>query len=294
MSQFVGMSEEVRKRSDGKDIDKHIEKYASDRGLNDNEKQRLVEEVNVGTFLDKLQDGSQHEDFDVASSVITHSDGEKPVLDSAELDKAASVSYGEVNPSMFDIGNTDIDSETPMLAKVASSQLNSEIMNSEEKWEDADVLRKAVEQDSKDGLEKNAEIDDIHTALSKVTRSTNMSEGMVKTAAAVLAMNDLGDLAVTLVENSKYSSFEIADAPAEELSKEASFDVTKLLSKTSKDAIKDAVKAAKGLKDIAVYPFKHPVATAGTVGAGLYANSERMDKPDKDRMEMSLRSFNNA
>lgn len=294
MSQFVSMAEDVRKGFDGKDIDKYIEKYASDRGLNNNERQRLIEEVNIGTFLDKLQDGSHYEDFDVASPVISHGNGEKPVLDSSELSKSASMSQWETTPLMFDIIGTDIDSESQMLQKAASSELNLEIMNSEDKWKDADALRKEVEHDLKNGLEKNAEVDDIYTSLSKVTRATNMSEGMVKTAAAVLAMNDLDELAITLIENSKYSSIEVADAPAEELSKQASSDMANLLRKTSKNAISDGIKAAKGLKDIVVYPIKHPVVAAGTVGTGLYLTSDRADKPDRDRVEMSLRSFNNG
>jgi hypothetical protein len=289
------MAEDVRKNFKGKDINEHIEKYASDKGLNDNEKQRLVEEVNVGTFLDKLREGTHHEDFPVADPIVTHSDGESPVLESSELNKAASYnpSY-DIDSSMFDLSSSPVvsDGEIPSLNKVASISEDSSIMNSEEKWEKADIAREWIETDAEKGLEKLSRDNEIASALDNLTRNVNESEGMTKTAAVILAKNELDILAEDLIENSKYSTFDISSSIAEELSKEAS-DNIELLVKTAKNLLKDTGKALVGLKDVAMYQVKHPLPVIGVAGGAYYLNSDRMNRPDKERIDMSLRSFKN-
>ena len=66
------------------------------------------------------------------------------------------------------------------------------------------------------------------------------------------------------------------------------------IKKTAKNITKDTVDAAKAAGKLITYPVKHPVVGLGTVGGVAYASSNRIDKPDKDRMEMSLRSFKNG
>ena len=293
MSQYIAMAEKIRSDFDGEDINKYISKYASDNNLNDNEKQRLVEEVNVGTFLDKLKDGEQHEDFPVADSVITHADGDKPVLESAELNKAASFSNFDIDSSMFEL-NFEKDTYTsPVLRKEASVEIGSEIMNSEDKWEEAERLRQDVISDFDKGLAKEASEDTLYNELGELMKIANISEGMTKTAIAVLKMNELDELALSLAENSKHSTSDILSSEAEPLAKEASDILSSLLEKTSKNILKDTKEAIGGLKNLIMYPVKHPVVAAGTVGTGMYLNSDRMNMPDKERMNMSLRSFNN-
>jgi hypothetical protein len=51
---------------------------------------------------------------------------------------------------------------------------------------------------------------------------------MTKTAVSALAMSGLDELGLTMLENSKYSSFDILDAKAEELPKEAKEIITEL------------------------------------------------------------------
>lgn len=293
MSQYISMAEQVRKDFDGSDINGYIKKYASDHNLNQNETQRLVEEVNVGTFLDKLKDGTQHEDFPIAEPTVTHSDGDSPILDSVELSKAASISYDSVSESMFDLSKADIESETGLLQKVASDEINTEVMSSEEKWEEADKLREEVLSDSESGLEKMASEEEVYSALGMLTKFANESEGMVKTAAIVLSLNELDGLAIEMIENSKHSSIDVSESIAEELSKEASEALSGVLTKLSKNVMKDTGEAVKGLAKVVKYPFKHPIVTATGVGGVVYARSDRMDRPDRDRMDMSLRSYKN-
>ncbi len=293
MSRFIGMAEDVRNNFKGEDINGYIQKYASEHNLNKNETQRLVEEVNVGTFLDKLKDGTHHEDFPVADPLVTHSDGESPVLGSSELNKAASVEYNSVSPSMFDLSSKDNAFSEPMLQKTASVEIGTEIMNSEEKWAENELAAKAALDEESAGLEKVAMEESVYSTLGELTRLANESEGMIKTAASILALNELDELALSLIENSKYSSFDVADARAEELTKEASDKLSTVLEKTAKNTVKDTVEAVKGLGKLIAYPFKHPIIAGGTVAGAMYANSDRVDKVDRDRMEMSLRSFKN-
>ncbi len=292
MSQYASMAEQVRRDMKDNDIDGAISKYASSHNLNDNQKQRLVEEVNVGTFLSKLSEGTQYEDFPVASPIVTHSDGESPVLSSAELNKAASQNF-DVTFDMFSFDVKDDYCEPDVLQKVASSSLNSEIMNSEDKWEAAEEETKKVIEESNNGLLKIAHVDEVYDLLSVITKSSNESEGMVKTASAVLAINDLDELAMTLLENSKHSSYDVSASTAEPLSKEASHAMEKLLEKEAKNFLKDTGDMVKGLKDVAKYPIKHPLVTAGTAGGVMYLKSDRSDLPDSERMKMSLRNYGN-
>ena len=294
MSRFIGMAEKVKEGFDGGDINKYIKKFASDHNLNNNEMQRLAEEVNVSSFLDKLREGKHYEDFQVVDPIVTHSNGESPVLENSELNKSASVKYNSVQSSMFDLTPVEINSESQMLKKTASSEINNEIMNSEEKWAEADNIRKEAIAEENAMMEKfNNELS-MYESLSVLTKIANTSEGMTKTAASVLALNDLDELAVTMIENSKYSSFDIIEANAEELSKEAASALKLVLKKTAKNITKDTVDAAKAAGKLITYPVKHPVVGLGTVGGVAYASSNRIDKPDKDRMEMSLRSFKNG
>ncbi len=303
MSQFIGMAEEVRKNFDGKDIDSHISKYASDKGLNDNEKQRLIEEVNVGTFLEKLSNGTHHEDFPIADPVITHTNGDKPILESTELSKAASVSFRGISPDMFNIDIPEpISHSDEMLFKTASHDENSVIMDSEEKWDNAEKERSKIIDDYDTGLAKTASENDMYTNLGTLVKYANESEGMTKTAVAILSMNELDDLAETVLDNSKYSTHDIAESKAEELTKEAKKVIEKVVKEIKKNPTirekvgkigTDALAAGKGLKDVLAFPVKHPIVATVPVAGGLYAASSRMDRPDKERMEMSLRSFKN-
>lgn len=293
MSQYASMAEQVRRDMKDNDIDGAISKYASSHNLNDNQKQRLVEEVNVGTFLSKLSEGTQYEDFPVASPTITHSDGESPVLSSTELNKAASQHF-DVTSDMFSIGKKDDYCDPDILQKAASSSLNSEIMNSEDKWEAAEEERKKAIEESSKRLTKVAHIDEVYELLSVITKSSNESEGMVKTASAVLVINDLEELAMTLLENSKHSSSDVSESIAEPLSKEASYAMERLLEKEAKNLLKDTGDVFKGLKNVVKYPVKHPIVAAGTVGGVMYAKSDRADLPDSERMKMSLRNYGNG
>lgn len=292
MNKYSAMAEDVKKLAKDSDIDSVIEKYASDNNLTDNEKQRIVEEVNVGTFLDKLRDGTQHEEFPVANPIVTHGDGDV-ALESSELNKAASLNRDySISYDMFDLSCENTHETEYDLKKTASYSEDFSVMNSEEKWEEADRMRDEVIKSDNDGLEKLARNEEIYKELGLLTKVANESEGITKTAVATLAMAGLDELALSMVENSKYSSFDIADAKAEELTKEAAGHVKRVIN-AAKETGKDAKKAAVGLKDVLAFPVKHHYIALGTAGGLMYANSKRMDRPDEDRIDMSLRSFQN-
>jgi len=292
MNKYIAMAEDIRRLSSGPDIDEVIKKYASDNSLNDNERQRLVEEVNVGTFLDKLRDGSQHEEFTVASPVITHNN-DNEVLSPAELNKSASFKSDYlVSGDMFNLSDSCSNDIEYGLRKTASYSEDESIMTSEDKWKHADAMRDKVIKEERDGLEKLAESEEIYKELGLLTKIANESEGITKTAVAALSISGLDELAVSMVENSKFSSLDISNAKAEELTKEAAGHVKRVIDAAVKTS-DDAKKAAIGLKDILAFPIKHHYIAAGAAGGLMYANSKRMDIPDEDRADMSLRSFQN-
>jgi hypothetical protein len=130
---------------------------------------------------------------------------------------------------MFSVDVDDFASpEIGQLEKVASANIDDELMNIESKWEEADKKREAVLAEEKAGLEKLAKTIEVENKLGKLLKIASTSEGMTKTAVSALAMSGLDELGLTMLENSKYSSFDILDAKAEELPKEAKEIITEL------------------------------------------------------------------
>jgi hypothetical protein len=228
MSRFAILAEDAIKEYKGGDIDSHLEKIAESNNLNKNEHQRLIEEYNIGAFLKKLADGSQHEEYDVAKPVVVSSGASEK--NGEKLKKVASTAENfNISPDMFSVDVDDFASpEIGQLEKVASANIDDELMNIESKWEEADKKREAVLAEEKAGLEKLAKTIEVENKLGKLLKIASTSEGMTKTAVSALAMSGLDELSLTMLENSKYSSFDIRDAKAEELPKEAKEIITEL------------------------------------------------------------------
>ena len=302
MSKFISMAEEAKATLKGTDINSHIEKIATDKELNINEKQRLAEEVNVSTFLDKLKSGTQHEDFPIVGPSVTHDISEPSETLSPQLGKAASVDYSDkIQSSMFYIGCSDSSEVMNDLPKTASVTTGDEIFTSEDKWRDQEDKRTELKEMNEVGFEKLAFETESFNTLGKLTREVSYSEGMTKTAAVILSNNDLDELASSMLENSKFSHMDVVSSNAEELSKEASELMTSLLEKISKKKIssgllkdtgKTIVDVSKGLASLAKFPFKQPIATAAVTGAALYANSDNMNDSDRQRLQMMSNNYN--
>ena len=102
----------------GESPDLIINKIASNYSLNDSWKQRIVEEFNIIAFLQKLEDGTQHEHYQVAQPVLDECkqwihigmDNSIPEKSDSGIKKTASYnSVGAIPINAFDY-NSDISS----------------------------------------------------------------------------------------------------------------------------------------------------------------------------------------
>lgn len=215
MNKFVAMADEAIKNHKNENIDDYLGKIASQNNLNTDEHQRLVEEYNVGAFLNKLQEGTHHEEYDIASPVRTEQ-GSASNQSSNNLEKAASEELKYVvTEDMFNVSLEE--THTEKLEKVASVVLNDELFASEEKWEAADIARQSIFKDKENMMEKIAAEDKISEMVQELLKTASTSEGMTKTA--ILSVHRLGfeSEAETMLENSKFSTADIKDAVAESL-----------------------------------------------------------------------------
>lgn len=217
MNKFTIMAEDAIKSFDGTDIDKHLSKIASDNNLNAEEHQRLVEEYNVGKFLKKLADGSHHEEYDVASPVVV------PKVSSGTSDtdikKTASIkSNYSITSDMFFLDTEEEILDTGDLRKVASANVDDYIMNSEEKWVDAELKRMEVMDELSGGLEKLSREEELYSKVATLTKLASETEGTMKTVVATLSMAGKNDIAEHMLENSKFSTFDLMKTSADTVS----------------------------------------------------------------------------
>ncbi len=224
----MALAEEVIQNHKGGNIDKHLKKIASENNMNAEEHQRLVEEYNVGAFLKKLADGSQHEEYDVASPVSVPSKSTNQ--SSGEIEKVASSGYGEVSYDMFNVSlDNDAVIETGDLSKVAHANVDDGLFSSEDKWSMADIEREKIANEMSLGLEKVAGEDALLEKVARLVKLSSDTEGQFKTAIATMAAAGMEDISIHMLENSKFSSFDIQDAKAEALKKEASDTIKEIV-----------------------------------------------------------------
>ncbi len=216
MSRFVIMAEDAIKNHNNENIDEYLNKIASSNGLNNNEHQRLIEEYNIGSFLSKLQDGSQHEEYQVASPVQSAANSESFSGSSLGKTAADNTKY-IVHEDMFHL-SVDDDFSDSSLEKVASTSIGDELFTSEEKWSKANDTLSSMLQEDENALEKVAKNNAIIQMASDLLKVSSYSEGMTKTA--ILSLHNIGldTEAESMLENSKFSTSDIASAKTEPLS----------------------------------------------------------------------------
>ena len=216
MRKFTVMAERAIADYRGGGIDSHLAKIAKDNNLNPDEHQRLVEEYNVGKFLSKLQDNTQHEEFDVASPVSTPSVG---LSDGGvtSLKKVASAKYN-IDPSMFYVEWDEDTTSLPTLQKVASVDIDGgDLFSSERKWEDADAKREEAASQYGDGIRRMTLRSQKDMSLGLLAKEASFSPGLAKAIVATLAKTAGEDEALTVIESCKFSTEEIAGAQIEEM-----------------------------------------------------------------------------
>ncbi len=215
MSKFIVIAQEAIKTYETGDIDSHLQKIASAHSLNSEEHQRLVEEYNIGSFLNKLQEGTQHEEYPVASPVVSVANIEGGGGSTMQK-TASSVPAYTIHEHMF-IVSSDEDDCSNSMEKTASSPENEELFTSEAKWDRVDQARE-VEAEEETAMIKVAEEKEKLMGLTQeLLKLSSSSEGMTKTA--ILGVHQVGfkTEAESMLENSRFSTDDIASSTMEPL-----------------------------------------------------------------------------
>ena len=301
-TKFAVMADELIKSKDRiPDINIEIRRYANKKGLNTHETQRLIEEYNVGMFLQKMKEGTHHEEYDVADPVEIPTIGEDTSPARALKKTASFIPTNGISEDMFII--SDDTHYEDALEKVASFDDSYHEEALEEKEHEKHLS--AVEAISGDiELEKQAFLNDVvSAAMQDIVETTKHEEGLVKTAAILLVKEGMWDEAEELIMLSKHSSSEILESKAMPLDgdqkrligllKEAKMgnceDVRKCIGKPGyfRGLGQDLKGGATGVFNVLKLIVKHPFLTGGTAAGAYYMHSKRGNRPDIERLRMS-------
>ena len=283
MQRYTEMADEILSNEKGGDINADIAKYASSHKLNINQQQRLIEEVNVGSFLNRLKDGTQHEDYQIAEPVqaLNPESTLDKVASHDVLEKVATEDLSsEICESMFHMSMAEFDDADAeaTLAKTASFY-DDNPYTVEEADEKADELRKEASDaraSESDSISRWGEED---SAYEDLVKSASYSDGFAKTIVVALAKMDLEKVAEDIMVDCKFSSNEISSAVAEPLPEEVA-DVLMKVAAGKSTPLQSAGKIAKNLYlggkglanaagGIVAFPFKHKKTAAGLLTAGV-------------------------
>jgi len=299
MNKYTLIAEEImRRKKDGEDPNTLIRKYASEHDLNIHETQRVVEEYNVGVFLQKLKEGTHHEDYELANPVEV---AEIPITaqsGTSTLDKAASYAPRKyaLHAGMFSLDDpaSDVDSH---LEKVASYNNFTHEDSIEERQEEAE--KEAYrEMASNAALEKKAMISSFRDAMiTDLVDASKETEGLTKTAVVMLAKEGLADEAEEVLLLSKFASSDLVQAKMEPPTEKQKALVGLLKEAKGKKEgyvrrlAKDVGEGLKGTYYVAKTLAKHPFLTAGGVGAVYYAKSKRGHEPEMQKFRMTIGDY---
>ncbi len=223
MSRFKILADEAISNHKDEEIDSYLKKIAKDNNLNTNEHQRLVEEYNIGAFLTKLQEGSHHEEYNIASPVVSELQKEALDLGDDSLEKVAEAKSEYIlTDDMFHVDFNDDYCNTDDLQKVAMADIDMDLFSSEEKWDKATAARSELLADMNIGRSNMENSDTKNENIGRLTKMVSGSEGLMKTAVSTLTLLGKGDEAIQMLENSKFSINDIVSVELEDLSKEAS------------------------------------------------------------------------
>lgn len=274
----------VEEVSKGKDVNSLLKKTAKENNLNKEGTQRLVEETNINLFLNKMQDGTQYEDFDLARPVTNGEDKPESIGGHATLDKEASLSIN-ISPSMFNL-NEDNTSMESFDGNTHSSSLNDYMFTSEMKWEDAELEKRAMWEEEEEHRRHAKAVSASDNFISNLSYEIRGDADLIKTAISITHEEDRPFIDEVL-ENSTITKGEILDGEISEDSMQRleklarsifdeSFDgilkTAKDKGKTGNKFLNSVASTTKDLSGILSFPFRHPKTTVALVGAGYVGN----------------------
>ena len=224
-----------------------LNKYAKDYNLNNNMKQRVIEEYNVNMFLNKLKDGSHQEHYILLNPVIDETQKWNAIIEKNNKENehkknmTKTAFYNEDADIVFK--NDSLEYEHDPLLNGSFS--DKKVVSAFEYGDTSDLLKHAShkenirEENEFKELVKMAHYkgNEVISQLSQdLTKVANISTGATKTIIYDLIKEGHEDIANTVMENCKYKPNEILAAKMTD----GIFEQDLPLLKTSKELIKEA------------------------------------------------------
>lgn len=260
-----------------------VNKLALERGLSKEAQQRLVEETNIGLFLDKMKDGTHYEDFELANPAVidvSSSSGSR-----ASLNKEARYKGPQLDASAFCL--TDLPKEAKASA-YPRRDINEDIYNMHLKTEEIEAERLEMDELQKIAAENAVENIQYENWYAGISRSIRGDADLVKTACAYFQESNpelldeiLHETTLTLDEIKNGS---VSYESIEQLGKVAESEQT-----TPKPRFQSFKNSASDTLELLKYPFKNPKTAIGLAAAGYaVTKAVRSEREAHERRAMMV------
>ena len=258
---------------DGSSVSDAIEGVISRNGLSSDEAQRVVEEFNIGSFIEKMQEGTQHEDYKLAEPIVSPLD-KVASYGNSSLSKKASEDI-HVPMSAFDLSGTDNG--------VSRQDISGDVvMNSEEKW-DRQKEYGTRDRNLSSHLEKKASYDqEIAAESSMLISKIKGNPDLVKTAIAISEGKTPSFIEDLMCESPLHRD-EVMDGV---VSNESIKSLYKIAAEVKKGFFNSVKGSLSDTGKVLSYPFKNPKTSVG-LGLGGYALSKTLS--DEKELDMKTK-----
>ena len=288
MTEFEQMAQEVVAKvssNEGTTPTEEVNRMAKERGLTKEAQQRLVEETNIGLFLNKMKEGTHYEDYELANPEVI--DTSSSSGSAASLNKEASHSV-HLDASAFCL--TDLPKEAKASA-LPNVDINEGIYNMHLKAEEIEQAKREVEELEKTASENALENIQYENWYCGIATSIRGDANLVKTACAYFHESnpDLVDevLHETTLNLDEIKNGVVSSESMEELEKVAAEKNPKTKMSSFKSSAIDTLKLLK-------YPLRNPKTALG-LGAAGYTLSKALnsDREIHERQAMMVPNNDN-
>lgn len=251
---YLKLAKEVLKKKG--DVNEAIKDVSKANRLGQDQQQRLVEVVNIQAFLAKLKNGTQSEDFDLATPIAPENTGAAKA-GNGDILKTASLKEVGVPDSYFIV----CDEVMPVLPKIAASGMDDYIYEDNRDKIAKEALEKVASNNaSVETAMCEQQITDVFTVA--MVDAFKNDQALIKTAIAYAQSSGNTDMVDLLMMDTNLTNSEIMQSNV-----------------SDDNLIKFATKKKRISKDV-----KKALITAGVVGAstlGLRALDRHQEVGDK-------------
>ena len=294
MNKFTALADEFLDSMSGEDIDKSLKDFVSSRGMTISEHQRMVEEVNVSSFLRKLDKKDHIDNYPLATPVSINSMEPMVIYEGSKMEKVASVSASmKVTDDMFSLSSGELEF-TPSLYLDSSNEEN--LMNEVSLIEKESLRKEAsmkVHTESEIGRKTLIKQAAIKNATEELVVISNDSPESARAVIVGLHQDGMEKIAEEVAIQCRYNTKEIAGASVKHLDKEAKAETGHAV-KAMKNIISLPINAVKASYHTGKTIVKNPKTSAAIAGTGLLANKvadgSGSDRINNIRADMMLKT----